>query len=144
MRPLVFLLAALLFSACSAELTVEERAALAADAEVRVVLPEGSGDLSCYLREYSIVREQNTPDGKAYLVGEYHLATPYMGMENRNLKPGIAWKERDDLVMGFVDQGCQTLWFNHPLDDVGSPIRAKCAPTLNGTFPTKVSPPVDC
>lgn len=140
MKLLYFLLAASPLSACTAELTAEERATLVGDVERRVLLPEGAGDLACYQREYSIVKASNT----VYLVGEYHLATRYMGMDAGDLKPGVIWEKRENLTMGFVDQGCRTLWFKRPLDDIGSSIQAKCGPTFDGTLPTKVNSPVEC
>lgn len=140
MKLLFFLLAASPLSACTAELTPEERATLVRDIELRVLLPKGAGDLACYQREYSIVKAPNT----AFIVGEYHLATPYMGMNAGDLKPGVIWEKRENLTMGFVDQGCRTLWFKHPLHDIGSSIQAKCGPTLDGTLPKTVNPPVEC
>ena len=131
-------------SACSDKPTVDERATLIADAENRVVLPEGSGSLACYKRVYSIVDVPNSYFGKRYLVGEYHLATPYMGEAPGEYEPGVSWQEREDLTMGFLDQGCRTLWFQYAIDDIDRSVQAVCAPTIDGSIPAKVDPPVDC
>ena len=131
-------------SACTDELTVAEREALVSDAEDRVILPEGSGSLACYQRVYSIVNVPNSYFGKKYLVGEYHLATSKMGERPREYEPGVIWKQREDLTMGFVDQGCRTLWFQYAMDDIDRSVQAICASTIDGSIPVKVDPPMDC
>ena len=134
---------------CKKELSSADKAAYIADAERRITLPPGAGDLRCYRRRYTILPGHGKLEGHRLLTGMYDLTVhPVYDGKGRRIgintsgKPGAQWD--DKMTLGFADQGCETLYFQYDLDAEPSSVTAQCAPDFSGRGPFEVHPPVVC
>ena len=131
-------------SACSERIT-SDQAALIANVEKRVAMPKGAGDLKCYERHYSVLRDKEVDTylgfhlsrtaGRSLLVGTYRFGG----------HPGVYWtRSTDDLPRKIEDGGCDDIGILHMVGDPERSIPAMCSTTMAGSMPDQVNPPRRC